>query len=83
VDERRDKCPECGHTRLELLVHPGQFYCQICGVAGPGAGSSADRIDADIAEIQAELRRLGANDAVRNRRRLFQLVESPPDSTAG
>jgi ribosomal protein S27AE len=37
VEERRDKCPECGHTRVELLVHPGQFYCQRCGVAGPDA----------------------------------------------
>ena len=36
MDERRDKCPECGQTRVELLVHPGQFYCQSCGVAGPG-----------------------------------------------
>lgn len=36
VNQRRDVCPDCGATRIELVVAPGRFYCPGCQVAGVG-----------------------------------------------
>jgi len=31
-----DVCPRCGRERWELVIVPGRFYCDRCGVATAG-----------------------------------------------
>lgn len=40
TSQRTDYCPTCGTARTELVVAPGRFYCDPCGVAGPGPRSA-------------------------------------------